>query len=69
MSVGTSLVLIAAGAILRFALAVRWRAATVNWHLVGDVLMAVGAAGLLVSIAWLALASRRPGPTGNSASR
>jgi hypothetical protein len=69
MSIGTSLVLIAAGAILRFALSISWHAATVNWHLIGDVLMAVGAAGLLVSIVWLALASRRPGAAGNSASR
>jgi hypothetical protein len=58
MTYGTSLLLIALGAILRYAVT-----ATVNGidlHVVGLVLMLVGIAGLLVSLLWLGVwAGRR----------
>ena len=59
MGVGTSIVLIAIGAIIRFAVNITWRASTVNWNLIGDILMAIGVIGLLVSLFWMAAASRR----------
>lgn len=59
MSIGTSLVLLAVGAIMRFAVTVHWYAASVNWRLIGDVLMVVGVIGLIVSLIWLASARRR----------
>jgi hypothetical protein len=61
MGIGASIVLIAAGAILRFAVTLNTTigSARVNWDIVGDVLMAVGAVGLLLSILWMAMASRR----------
>jgi hypothetical protein len=60
MGIGTSVVLIAIGAILRFAVTIQ--TAQVNWDIVGDVLMAAGAFGLIVSLFWAATATRR-GPT------
>jgi uncharacterized membrane protein YidH (DUF202 family) len=57
MGIGTSIVLIAVGAILRFAVSVH--TAHVNWHIVGDILMAVGVVGLVMSLIWMAMASRR----------
>jgi hypothetical protein len=36
-----------------------WKAGTVNWHLVGDILMAVGAIGLVMSLIWMASSNRR----------
>jgi len=59
MTIGSSLVLIAVGAILRFAVTITWHASTVNWLLVGDILMILGAIGLVVGIALLSSASRR----------
>jgi hypothetical protein len=61
MSIGASIVLIAVGAILRFAVALRssFAGASVNWHIVGDILMAVGIVGLVISIVWMATVSRR----------
>ena len=61
MSVGASIVLIAVGAILRFAVALRssFAGASVNWHIVGDILMAVGIVGLIISLIWMATLSRR----------
>jgi hypothetical protein len=61
MSIGASIILIAVGAILRFAVALRSRfaGASVNWHIVGDILMAVGIVGLIISIIWMAMATRR----------
>lgn len=59
MSIGTSVVLIAAGAILRWAVTLHWQASTVNWHLVGDILMVLGVVGLLVSLVWMTTANRR----------
>lgn len=69
MSIGTSLVLIAVGVVLRFAVTIRWHATTVNWYLIGDIVMAVGAAGLLVSLVWLAVIGRRPGSPENTPTR
>jgi hypothetical protein len=61
MSVGASIVLIAVGAILRFAVSLRssFAGATVNWLVVGDILMAVGIIGLVISVVWLTTISRR----------
>jgi hypothetical protein len=59
MGVGTSIILIAVGAIIRFAVNISWRASTVNWNLIGDILIAIGLIGLLVSMFWMATASRR----------
>ena len=57
MGIGASIVLIAAGAILRFA--VTLHSAHVNWNIVGDVLMIVGALGLLMSTIWMVTSTRR----------
>ena len=57
MGIGTSIILIAVGAILRFA--VTLNAKNVNWHIVGDVLIAVGVVGLVVSLIWAAMVTRR----------
>ena len=53
MGIGASIVLIAAGAILRFAVTLHsdLGSAHVNWNIVGDVLMVVGALGLLMALA------------------
>ena len=57
MGIGTSIILIAVGAILRFAVTLSTK--NVNWHIVGDVLMAVGVVGLIVSLIWAAMVTRR----------
>ncbi len=57
MGIGTSLFLIAAGAILRFAVT-----ATVpnfNLQTVGLILMIIGGVGLVISLLWLAVWSDR----------
>jgi len=59
MGIGTSILLIAVGAILRWAVNLHWKAGTVNWHLVGDILMVLGVVGLLVSLVWMTTANRR----------
>jgi len=59
MGIGTSILLIAVGAILRWAVHLHWKVGTVNWHLVGDILMAVGAIGLVMSLIWMASSNRR----------
>jgi hypothetical protein len=56
MSVGVSLFLIAAGAILRYA--VTWQPQDVNLETVGLILMIVGIVGLVISVAWMATAAR-----------
>ena len=60
MGITASLVLIAVGAILRFAVDVSAHIGStrVNWDIVGDVLMLVGAIGLLITLIWLATARR-----------
>lgn len=51
MTIGTSLLLIAIGAILKFA--VTWTVAGINLHVAGVVLMIVGAIGLVVGVGLL----------------
>lgn len=57
MGIGTSIILIAVGAILRFAVTLSTK--NVNWDIVGDVLMVVGVVGLVVSLIWAATVTRR----------
>ena len=61
MGIGASIILLAAGAIIRFALALDSKIGntTVNWDIVGDVLMAAGGIALLMSLIWMATATRR----------
>lgn len=49
MGLGTSIVVFAVGAVLAFAISVT-ESHGVNWNTVGDILMGVGAFGVLVSI-------------------
>ncbi|MGZ6376840.1 MAG: DUF6458 family protein [Ktedonobacterales bacterium] len=60
MRIGTSLILGAVGAIMRFAVEPRSHIAGtfVNWDIVGDILMVAGAVGLLAGILWMAAATR-----------
>ena len=53
MGTGTSIFLIAVGAVLRFAVTVTARG--FNIHTIGVILMIVGAAGLLLSLLWLTI--------------
>ncbi len=57
MTLGTSIILIAAGAILRFA--VTLHSVHVNWNIVGDVLIVAGIVGLVISVALMSAATRR----------
>ena len=57
MGIGTSIVLIAVGAILKYA--VTASVGGLKLETVGVILMIVGVIGLLVSLIWMALASRR----------
>lgn len=58
MTLGTSLFLIAVGAVLRFAVHVS--TSGFNIHTVGVILMIVGAAGLVLSLLWMTMwAGRR----------
>jgi hypothetical protein len=61
MTRGMSLVFVAAGAILRFAVDPRPHIAGtfVNWNIVGDILIGTGIAGIVASILWAAAAGRR----------
>lgn len=61
MGLGVSIVLIAAGAILRFAVSLHTRISgtAVDWYTVGDILMVVGVLGFLGGLALMASASRR----------
>jgi drug/metabolite transporter superfamily protein YnfA len=60
MGIGASIILLAAGAIIRFALALDSKIGNtnVNWDIVGDVLMAAGGIGLLMSLIWMATVAR-----------
>jgi hypothetical protein len=51
MSIGTSLLLIAVGAVLRFAVSVSTHG--FNIHTVGVILMIVGGVGLIISLLWM----------------
>lgn len=53
MTFGTSIVLLAVGAILRFAVSVSTRG--FNIHTIGVILMIAGGVGLLLSFLWLAV--------------
>ncbi len=57
VTVGASLFLIAAGAILRYA--VTWRNSDIDIPTVGLILLIVGVIGLIVSIAYMVLAADR----------
>ncbi len=57
MSYGTSIFLIAVGAILHYAVTANTDGFNVNTA--GTILMVVGAIGLLISLFWMASASRR----------
>ena len=61
MGIGTSIFLIALGAVLRFAVSLDARigSTTVNWHIVGDILMVAGVIGLVISMIWMTTARRR----------
>jgi hypothetical protein len=61
MSVATSIILFAVGAILRFAVepAKRIAGTNVNWDIIGDILMVAGAVGLVFALIWIATATRR----------
>jgi uncharacterized membrane protein HdeD (DUF308 family) len=60
MGVGTSLVLLAVGAILALAVNIHSTIAstTVHWHTVGWILIVVGVIGLIMSLIWMANARR-----------
>ena len=60
MGIGTSLALIAVGAILAFAVTLRSTigSTVVHWHTVGWILIVVGVVGLVISLAWMANARR-----------
>ena len=60
MGLGTSLLLIAVGAVLRFAINVSTHA--VNIKTIGVILMIVGGVGLAISIFWMVVSTdhRRP---------
>ena len=60
MTIGTSLFLIAVGAILRYAVEDKWKA--VDIPTVGLILMIVGAFGLILGL-YFAFVRRRPDPT------
>jgi hypothetical protein len=57
MTIGTSLFLIAVGAILKFA--VTWTVAGIDLHVAGVVLMIVGGVGLVLGLALL-FSDRQP---------
>jgi uncharacterized membrane-anchored protein len=58
MALGTSLFLIAVGAVLRFAVTATTSA--INIHTVGVILMIVGGVGLVISLFWMTVwADRR----------
>jgi hypothetical protein len=63
MGLGTSLFLVAVGAILRFAVTVTTSA--IDLQTVGLILLIIGAVGLVISLFWMALATGRPGPGGD----
>jgi hypothetical protein len=61
MTIGTSLLLVAVGAVLRYAVTVT--VSGIDLQTVGIVLMIVGILGLLLSLLWVGLwAPRRAGP-------
>ena len=69
MGIGASLVLIAVGAILRFAVSVN-NPHGFNYHTAGVILMIVGAIGLVVTVIWMTMRRNtriiHEGPPGSS---
>jgi hypothetical protein len=61
MTLGTSLFLIAVGAILKYA--VTWTVIGINLHVVGVILMVAGVLGLVISLFFVARSRRFPPPT------
>jgi hypothetical protein len=61
MGIGTSIVLIAVGAILAFGVVLDSTvgSTTVEWATIGWILMAVGVLGLIISMAMISTARRR----------
>jgi hypothetical protein len=58
MGIGTSILLIAVGAVLKYA--VTAHVSGINVHVVGVILMIAGAAGLALSVLWMTIwADRR----------
>jgi hypothetical protein len=57
MSIGGAVFLIAVGAILRYGVKDTWEA--VNLEVIGLILIIAGAIGLVASLIWAAMASRR----------
>ncbi len=57
MGLGTSLLLIAVGAILRFAITVTTHG--FNLHTIGLILMIVGVVGLVISLFWMTMWAER----------
>ena len=63
MAIGTSILLIAGGAVLRFAVSVTTSGFSI--HTIGVILMIVGAVGLLLSLLWMTVwADRMNRPRG-----
>jgi hypothetical protein len=63
MTIGTSLFLIAVGAILKYAVTAHVEG--VNLHTVGLILMIVGILGLIISLFLMSQATRRRGVPGD----
>ena len=57
MGIGTSILLIALGAILKFAVNVS--VSGISIETIGVILMVAGVVGLIVSLVWMSMASRR----------
>lgn len=57
MTIGTSIFLIAVGAIMRYAVSATTDGFSI--HTAGNILMIVGAIGLVISLIYMAQASRR----------
>jgi hypothetical protein len=60
MGIGTSLFLIALGAVLRFAVHVTTTG--FNLHTIGVILIVVGIVGLVISLLWMTVWSKRRDP-------
>jgi protein-S-isoprenylcysteine O-methyltransferase Ste14 len=67
MGIGTSILLIAVGAILRFAVSVHTSGFSI--HTIGVILMVVGVVGLLISLLWMTLWADRTAPRGGTVVR
>jgi hypothetical protein len=67
MGIGTSILLIAVGAILRFAVSVH--TSGFNIHTIGVILMVVGVVGLLISLLWMTIWADRTAARGTVTTR